>query len=1038
MKSKSFLSLLLVLFISTTSVWAQALKVTGVVLDGTFNEPLLGASIVEKGTTNGTTTDMDGNFSLSVNPGAELVVSFIGYSTVTMPASENLTITLLEDNQTLEETVVVGYQTARKADLTGSVSVVKLKEVSDVPTCNPMESLQGRVPGVNISTDGSPEGAVTVKIRGIGTLGNNDPLYVIDGMPTKRGLNELNSRDIESIQILKDASSASIYGSRAANGVIIITTKRAKEGYKEIAFNASLSTQFYNNRMKVLDAQGLGRAVWQAWVNDGSNPNSAQNLYTYQWNNDYNNPALTSVGVNQSAFSDYNETAGDTDWYDVISRVPIIQSYNLTFTNGNEHGRSMFSLGYYDNEGIMKETFMKRLSVRANTEYSFFDNRLRIGENLSVSYTHKDQQTVGGENNASAVMWNALRSHPLTPIYDNDGGWGGPVNGMSDVHNPLRQLIDNADNAANNLRIFGNAFVEVKILKDLTFRSSVGVDYFGTYYRNMTKSFNSGFLGDTTNKLDQSFAFQGNWQWQNTLNYSTEFNKIHRLTVLLGQEMMKYDNQFFSASRKGYSIENLDYMYLDTGSSNINNAGSGSSYTLFSLFGKIDYQLMNKYLFSFTLRRDGSSRFSDKNRWGTFPAYSLGWRLSEEDFIRDLNIFSDLKLRYGWGQNGNQEIDNYAYMAIYKALYGTSDSSVASNPDKGTAYDIAGNGTMVSGYARQQLGNEDLKWETTTQHNMGVDFGFLNNELTGSFDYFIKNTKDILISPNYLGVIGEGGSQWVNGASMKNTGWELQLNYSHDITKELSWNVGFNVSHYSNKITELPANVLTSYPGNGTTDIILDRSINSIYGYVADGLFQSEAEVAAHATQTGAGPGRIRYKDLNGDKVIDDKDRTYLTDGQPDFEYGINLGLKWKDFSLSMFFQGLQGLDVYNNLKTLTDFTSLYTGTNYGTRVLDAWTPQNTSSSIPMLTFNDANNEGRRSSYFVENGSYFKMRNIQLGYSLKKLCDKVSWISSADVYLQASNLFTLKSGSFSGVDPENSSNAYPRPMVTTVGLNVTF
>jgi len=282
MKSKSFLSLLLVLLLSTTSVWAQALKVTGVVIDGTFNEPLLGATILEKGTTNGTTTDMDGNFSLSVNPGAELVISFVGYIAVTQPASASMNITLQEDKQTLEETVVVGYQTARKADLTGSVSVVKLKEVSDVPSSNPMESLQGRVPGVNISTDGSPEGAVTVKIRGIGTLGNNDPLYVIDGMPTKRGLNELNSRDIESIQVLKDASSASIYGSRAANGVIIITTKRAKEGYKEISFNASLSTQFYNNRMKVLDAQGLGRAVWQAWVNDGSDPNSAQSLYAYQ------------------------------------------------------------------------------------------------------------------------------------------------------------------------------------------------------------------------------------------------------------------------------------------------------------------------------------------------------------------------------------------------------------------------------------------------------------------------------------------------------------------------------------------------------------------------------------------------------------------------------------------------------------------------------------------------------------------------------------------------------------------------------------
>lgn len=1018
--------------------WAQT-TITGTVIDE-FGDGLIGVNVVEKGTTNGTVTDFDGNYSLSVSNGSILVFSYIGYvpQEIATDGKQNINITLKEDSKQLEEAVVVGYQVARKADLTGAVSVIKLKETSDIPTSNPMEALQGRVPGVNITTDGSPEGAATVQIRGIGTLGNTDPLYVIDGMPTKRGLNELNSRDIESIQVLKDASSASIYGSRAANGVIIITTKRAKEGYKEISFNASLSTQFYTNRMNVLDANGLGRAVWQAWVNDGSDPNTSQSLYNYTWNNDYSSPVLSSIGVNQNAFSPYNETAGDTDWYDEVSRVPLIQSYNLTFSNGNEHGRSMFSIGYYNNEGIMKETFMKRLSVRANSEYNFFDDRLRVGENLSISYTDKDNQTVGGEGNASAVMWNVLRSHPLTPVYDNDGGWGGPVNGMSDVHNPLRQLVDNSENSTKNLRLFGNAFAEVKLTKDLTFRTLAGVDYYGTYYRNMTKSFSSGFLGDATNKLDQGFKFMGDWQWQNTLNYSTEFGSDHRLTVLLGHEMTKYDNQYFSGSRKGYSLENLDYMYLNTGSSSINNAGEGSSYTLLSFFGKADYQLMNKYLFSFTLRRDGSSRFAKDNRWGTFAAYSLGWRLSEEEFIRNLNLFSDLKLRYGWGQNGNQEIDNYAYMSIYKAIYGTPDSSVASNPDTGTAYDIAGNGSMVSGFARQQLGNKDLKWETTTQHNMGVDFGFLNNELTGSFDYFIKDTKDILISPNYLAVIGEGGKQWVNGASMKNWGWEMQLNYSHTINDDWNWNAGVNVSHYKNEVTKLPKNVLTSYPGNGTTDVILGRSINSIYGYVADGLFQNQAEVDAHATQTGAGPGRIRYKDLNNDNVIDDKDRTYLTDGLPKFEYGINLGLKWKDLSVSMFWQGLQGIDVYNNIKTLTDFTSLYTGTNYGDRVLDAWTPENTGSSIPMLTFNDANNEGRRSSYYVENGSYLKLRNIQVGYSLKKFCDKVNWISNADIYVQANNLLTIKSKDFTGVDPENSSNAYPRPMVTTIGLNVTF
>lgn len=1018
----------------------QNKRVVGTIIDET-GEPVIGANVIVKGTTNGVITDMDGHFELTNVPAnGTIVISFMGYTTqeISVKGKNQIDVTLKEDSNLLEEVVAVGYQTQRKADLTGSVSVVKMNDVKDIPTSNPMESLQGRLPGVSISTSGNPGGDASIQIRGIGTLGNTDPLYVIDGMPTKRGLNELNPKDIESIQVLKDASSASIYGSRAANGVIIITTKRAQEGYSKIEFNASLSTQAYVNRLEPLNLKELGEVTWRSNVNDGLDPNTAQTLYKYQWNGDYSNPQLT--GFTTPDFLDEAQTmrVSDTDWYDEISRTPLIQSYNLTFSNGSKKGRSMISLAYYDNKGIVKETFMNRYTARANSDYNFFNERLKVGENLSFTYTSKDKQSVAGMSNS--VLAHAMRLHPAVPVHTVDGGWGGPWGKMSDVTNPVRMLEDNAQNKDNFMRIFGNAFAEVKIMDGLTAKTSFGIDYSGTYYRTLRKSFVSGFLKDDTNEANVSFSMNGNWTWQNTLQYNKTFGK-HRLTALLGHEMMHYSNQQFNALRQGYALETIDYAYMNAGTSAINNGGSGSSYSLLSYFGKLDYQFNNRYLFSFTLRRDGSSRFAKESRWGTFPALSFGWRASEEEFIKKLGIFSDLKFRYGWGQNGNQEIANYAYLGIYQAIYSTQSTSAwwpYIGESSGTAYDITGNGGMVSGFVRTQQDNLKLKWETTNQHNAGIDFGFFDQKLTGSIDYFIKDTKDILISPSYLAVVGEGGNRYANGASMKNKGIEFQIAYNTQLNKDTRINIGANISHYDNEVTYLPEEVLTSYAGNGTTDVILGRSIRSQYGYVADGLFQNQAEVDAHAKQPGAAPGRIRFKDLNGDKVIDDKDRKYISTGLPKFDYGFNFGITYKDLSLSMFWQGVYGLDVYNSQKRFTDFTSMEAGVNYGKRVLDAWTPQNSSSTIPALTTADNNNEARTNTYFLENGSFLKLRNIQVTYNLDKLIKKTSFISHADIFLQASNLLTIHAGSFTGADPENASNAYPRPLVTTIGVNVSF
>jgi TonB-linked SusC/RagA family outer membrane protein len=454
-----------------------------------------------------------------------------------------------------------------------------------------------------------------------------------------------------------------------------------------------------------------------------------------------------------------------------------------------------------------------------------------------------------------------------------------------------------------------------------------------------------------------------------------------------------------------------------------------------SFFGKINYSFDNKYLASVTVRRDGSSRFGKEYRYGTFPAFSVGWRLSEEDFVKNVDFISDLKLRYGWGKSGNQEIANNATRSLYAAIYGIDPTW---DFDRGSAYSITGanSGQLPSGFTLIQQGNDSLRWESTTESNFGLDFGFLNNRITGSIDYFVKKTTDILISPAYLAVLGEGGNRWANGASMENKGLEILLSYNGAIGRDLSFVITGNYSHYRNQVTYLPKPVIASYPGNGTDKTILGRPINSTFGYVTDGLFTSQAEVDKHAEQPGKGLGRIRYKDLNSDGVINDLDRDFIADGNPDFLYGLNVYLEYKNFDLSFFLQGVHGIEVYNDYKTYTDFSSLWVGTNWGVRTLDAWTPSNPTSTIPALTLVNRNNEGRLSTYFMENASYLKLRNLQIGYNLKNAF-KLK-LQNARIYLQGSNLFTIKNKGFTAPDPENPNYAFPIPVIGTIGLNLTL
>ena len=1026
--------LLNAVFIAMSTVAAaQQVDVSGVVKDAN-GEPVIGATVTEEGTKNATVTDFDGKFRLKVTGGKKLTISYIGYKSETVSPGPSLNIVLQEDSQALDELVVTGYTTQRKADLTGAVSVVSMDDIADLNENNPMKALQGRVPGMNITADGNPSGSATIRIRGVGTLNNNDPLYIIDGVPTKAGMHELNGNDIESIQVLKDAASASIYGSRAANGVIIITTKKGKAGQLRIDVDASVSASMYANRLDVLNAKEYGQAMWQAYVNGGQDPNTNPLGYRYDWGYDANGyPQLN--GITMSRFLDSANTvpSADTDWVDETTRTGVIQNYNVAVSNGSEKGSSYFSLGYYKNLGVIKHSDFDRFSARMNSEYKLIDNVLTVGEHFTLNRT-SEVQAPGG------FLENALQFNPSLPVYDINGDYAGPVGGYPDRENPVARLERNADNRYTFWRMFGDAYINLSLFKGFNIRSTFGLDYAQKKQRIFTYPITEGNVANDNNAVEAKQEHWTKWMWNAVATYNLEIGK-HRGDVMAGIELNREDDEWFSGYKEDFTILNPDFMWPDAGVGTAQAYGSGEGYSLVSFFGKLNYTYDDKYLFSLTVRHDGSSRFGKNNRYATFPSVSLGWRISREKFMSGLKWLDDLKLRASWGQTGNQEISNIARYTIYVPNYGVTESGGQSY---GTSYDIAGtNGGSIlqSGFKRNQIGNDDIKWETTTQTNLGLDFSLFNQTLYGSFDYYWKKTTDILVQMAGIAAMGEGSSQWVNAGEMENHGFEFNLGYRNQTSFGLKYDISANISAYRNKITALPVTVAANgtFGGNGVKSVI-GHPNGAQVGYVADGIFKSQEEVDNHATQEGAAPGRIRWRDIDGNGVINEADQQWIYDPVPDFSYGLNIYLEYKNFDLTMFWQGVQGVDVISDLKKETDLWSgLNIGfLNKGKRLLDAWTPQNPNSSIPALSREDVNNEKRVSTYFVEDGSFLKLRNIQIGYNVPKDFARKLKMERLRFYLSAQNLLTIKSKSFTGVDPENPNFGYPIPLNITFGINVSF
>lgn len=1031
---KLFLSFVL---LSVSMLMYAQTEIKGTVVD-TKGETIIGATVMEKGTSNGTITDFDGNFTIKVKEGAILVFTYIGYQTAELPAQQDMKVTMKDDAEVLQEVVVTGYTTQRKADLTGAISTVSVDEMAKQNENNPMKALQGRVPGMNISADGNPSGAATVRIRGVGTLNDNDPLYIIDGVPTKAGMHELNGNDIESIQVLKDAASASIYGSRAANGVIIITTKKGKDGKVKVNFDGSIAASFYKNKIETMNASEWGRAYWQASVNDGLNPSNNNLGYNYDWSYDAKgNPVLNGMTMNMYLDENASVRAGDTDWFKEITRTGIVQQYNLSVSNGSEKGSSFFSIGYYDNQGTIKDTYFNRLSARANADYKLIKDIVVIGENFTVNRTR-------GVDAPGGVLEHALEFNPNFPIYAENGKYAQALGAYSERENPLSMIDNTKDNKYTQWRMFGDVHLSITPFKNFMIRTTLGMDYTQKEQRFFTYPIANGKVMRTDSAVEGKQEHNMRWMWNAIATYNLEIGK-HRGDAMIGTEINRQDYKMYSSKRYELAILNTDYMWPSAGAGRQLADGFGEGFSLVSFFGKINYTYDDKYLASFTIRRDGSSRFGSSNQYGTFPSVSAGWRISQEKFMESTKGWLDnLKLRYSWGQTGNQEISNTARYTLYKAVISTG---LWGSGQAGTSYDILGsNGgyDLPNGYVRNQRGNDDIKWETTTQHNIGLDFGILGNEIYGSFDWYNKKTKDILLLMDGIAAMGEGAVQWINAGEVKNNGWEFTVGYRHALPNGFSWDINGNISKYSNEITKLPETVAAkgTYGGNGVKSVV-GHAMFSQVGYIYDGIFKSQDEIDNHAIQEGAGLGRIRYKDLNGDGRITEEDQDWIYDPTPAFTWGLNISLQYKNWDLTMFWQGVQGVDVdCRGYKSQTDFWANSAINvpylNKGVRVLDAWSPSNPDSNIPALTTSDTNNEGRVSSYYIENGSYAKLRTIQLGYNLPKQVVSKLYLDRIRLYASAQNLITIKSSKFTGVDPENPGFNYPIPLNLTFGVNVSF
>jgi TonB-linked SusC/RagA family outer membrane protein len=1020
------------LFLSSLLL-AQQKQVTGKIL-GEDGRPVAGATVTVKGTTSSTITSEDGNFAFTVPATATtLVVTSVGFDVQEIPigSGENLSVYLRQGAGALNEVVVTGYTSQQRRSITGAVSSIKGTQLQAVQTGNVEQQFQGRAPGVVVITSGQPGTGSQVRIRGFSSFTDNSPLYIVDGVPIFTS-EHLSAFDIESVTVLKDAASASIYGARASAGVILITTKKGRASNKvNVSYDMSYGLTVPGKGLELLTPQQQADLTWQALRAVGSTPThdqygsgpnpvlpdylvvgSANGLSGLSPNDPRLNPALFNTDFdNGPIYQVIRANKAGTDWYDEMTSTRPIQNHTLGFSGGSDNAKYYTSFSYYNEQGPVIGTFLKKYIFRANTEFKI-KNRVRIGENFQFS--NRQNPNIGGPAGENDIMF-ALTINPLIPVYDEGGGFAGTVaKGFNNSTQPVARRLLSRDNKGSANFIFGNAYAEVDIIDKLVFRTSFG-GYLGnamSRFINYRTYWNSENVGNTTFG-ENSNEFSG-WTWTNNVRYERDFG-VHNVKALAGIEAVADGrSRFMQGSGLNPFTNSFNFLTItNTANSGRVVESSGSPMRkLYSQYAKVDYDYNNKYLFSGTIRRDGASVFGEDNKYGIFPAFSLGWRVTAEEFMKTATWITDLKIRGGWGKMGNSR------PVTPNNLFNTIGSTAT------YGYDLGGANTSTSpGIAIGGIGNPAAKWEAKTTTNIGFDGTFFNSHLDVIFDWYTAETSDLLFRQELPATVGMASSPLVNIGAMKNTGIDVMLTYRNRGGRNFRYEADLIFTKYNNEITRV-SDIVDYFdvqfsgrlPGAIARNAI-GNPVSAYYGYQVVGLFQDAADVTRSATQDQAAPGRFKYADINNDGKITPDDRTFLGSPNPDFTYGFNARLFVGAFDFEALFYGVQGGEVFNLTRWFTDFYPSFAGIGKSSRVLNAWTPTNTNTDIPR--FENASNfstNGASNSYYVEDASYLRMRSAKLGYTLPSSLTTKAGIDRLRVFVQATNLFTISK--YTGTDPE--------------------
>jgi TonB-linked SusC/RagA family outer membrane protein len=1026
-----FPSFLILLFIVGVSFSALAAETSGttpeVKISGTVRDEnggaLPGVNVVVKGTNNGTVTDTDGKYSINV-PDSEstLIFSFIGYVTteVSVSGKSVIDVQMTVEASALNEVVVVGYGSQEKKDLTGAISTVKGSDLENQPNGGVQQALQGRAAGVNIVRNGgAPGNAGSIRIRGIGTVNNADPLIIIDGVPAG-SMNDVNPNDIQTVDVLKDASASAIYGTRAANGVILITTKRGKFDEK-LKFSVNQYTGV-SNRIKtldVLDAPTYTELKKESFTNDGAPIPAIWNDPQYQ--------------------------TQKTNWQNELLKQGSTNNIDLSIRGGGKNSSFSISGGRYDEKGIIGKSYYKRYTFRINSDH-------RIGEKMKISqnlqYTNVSEVAPNTNSAQDGLLWSAIRFHPGLPVKNSDGSYSSSIPGFGDINNPM-YTIANQDTKNSRNRLLGSITGEYEIIKGLKAKANVALD--GTFSNgyNFQIKIDDQYRRNNYNELSISNSRYWAFLQEYFLSYDKTFGGS-TLNVVAGYSSQTFNNYYTNQVGRNFSSEDPDLRYMGQ-AGNIANLGEGNggrSYdALQSVFGRANYSYKERYLLSATYRADGSSKFSPSNRWGYFPAFSAGWRISEESFFKGrFENFNFLKLTAGWGQLGNQNVPSLQYLALINKGYTYAFGN--SNPQ-----------ATYQGSAQGRIPNPNIGWETAQMSNIGIDAGFMDSRILLTAAYFMKDTKRMLLPPPSLGTLGRASIPYQNVGQIRNKGLELELTYRKS-EGAFTYSVSANATFIHNEVTRLltPGSFLASQT-YGRTDQEITRTYvgnpyGTFYGWLADGIYQNQQQidsdpgVANDPRKDGQiHPGDVKFRDLNSDGVIDDKDRTIIGNPQPKVTYGLNANMGYKGFDLNLFFLGVGGVDIYN-ADRMQGLNPAYPFNMYQ-EVTGRWHGEGTSTTIPRLSSTDPNLNFRTSNLFIENGAFLRLKNITVGYTLPEVASKTLKITRARFYLSGQNLLTFTK--YSGLNPELGFNngggysqlnvdyaQYPISKTIILGATITF